>query len=482
MRNIKIIIFFIAITLFVIYSPENIVLAQNKASYQIAQNESIPANYIAQADSTQMHEAASRPRGNRRGDNNINGLIKLLLASIQQLISMIQGQGGGLLSNNGNLAINNTPAPLPQNQNPTPAVGVTAPATSTPFQTQGGTNPAQITPSQPTLSPCPNPMVGIPSPVALGGAQGPCASGQITQPVAAVTSPPVSVAPSTAPNTTGAVAGCAQADIQTLVNNVSQANVTALLKALVQDDTKPVPNELITRYVKTTGNVTKTNWIKQTMDSYGYQSVLLPDAEGNSVVATLKGTDANSIFNVSSHFDSYSNDKQNTAPGADDNGSGTVVVMEVARVLKGLPASCLKYSIDFSPFNAEETGLNGSAAYVKSLSGKTMKGNFNMDMVGTSGSGFHANSKSSSDQPLRDKINEVNTKYNIGAQLTTGTGGQGVDSESFWGANMPSVLFEENTFSSVYHTTNDKTDKVDFAQITAVAKLLVAALAELENQ
>ena len=57
---------------------------------------------------------------------------------------------------------------------------------------------------------------------------------------------------------------------------------------------------------------------------------------------------------------------------ANDDGSGTALVMEVARVLSS-PDVQTERSIRFILWNNEETGLNGSAAYVeqrKDLQGK----------------------------------------------------------------------------------------------------------------
>jgi hypothetical protein len=57
---------------------------------------------------------------------------------------------------------------------------------------------------------------------------------------------------------------------------------------------------------------------------------------------------------------------------ANDDGSGTALVMELARVLNG-PDVQTERSIRFILWNNEETGLNGSAAYVaqrKDLQGK----------------------------------------------------------------------------------------------------------------
>src|SRR5205814_2674707 len=60
---------------------------------------------------------------------------------------------------------------------------------------------------------------------------------------------------------------------------------------------------------------------------------------------------------VGAHFDAVP-----LAPGADDNGSGTAGLLEVARVLKDHPT---KRTIRLVFFNLEECGLIGSSQYVR---------------------------------------------------------------------------------------------------------------------
>lgn len=62
---------------------------------------------------------------------------------------------------------------------------------------------------------------------------------------------------------------------------------------------------------------------------------------------------------VGAHFDAVP-----TAPGADDNGSGTAALLELARVLKDEP---MKRTVRLVFFNLEEVGLVGSSRYVKEL-------------------------------------------------------------------------------------------------------------------
>ncbi|MDB6043596.1 MAG: peptidase [Gammaproteobacteria bacterium] len=106
-----------------------------------------------------------------------------------------------------------------------------------------------------------------------------------------------------------------------------------------------------------------------------------------NVYAVLKGTDpqaASRIVLVSGHYDSRVTDVLNfkdTAPGANDDGSGTAVSLECARVLSKLkfPAT-----IVFLTVAAEEQGLLGSRhfAQVAKEQGWNIEAVLNNDIVG----------------------------------------------------------------------------------------------------
>jgi Zn-dependent M28 family amino/carboxypeptidase len=78
-----------------------------------------------------------------------------------------------------------------------------------------------------------------------------------------------------------------------------------------------------------------------------------------NIVVTKPGeSNKDSIFILCGHYDVYAQ----SAPGADDNGSGAALVIEVARLCA---KSKFKKTIIFILFSAEESGLQGSAAYAK---------------------------------------------------------------------------------------------------------------------
>jgi Zn-dependent M28 family amino/carboxypeptidase len=97
---------------------------------------------------------------------------------------------------------------------------------------------------------------------------------------------------------------------------------------------------------------------------------------GRNVVAHLEGVTKPSVL-LGGHYDSVVG-----SPGANDNASGTAVVLEIARNLSGTPLARQAW---FVAFDGEEDGLHGSKAFVKAaqpqfLSG--LKAMLNFDMVG----------------------------------------------------------------------------------------------------
>ncbi len=105
-----------------------------------------------------------------------------------------------------------------------------------------------------------------------------------------------------------------------------------------------------------------------------------------NVIATHEGAlDPGNVFIVVGHLDDLPS--AGLAPGADDNASGSVVVLEAARV-----TSCWAHrnTLKFLHVTGEETGLNGSEAYAADAAarGENILGVINMDMPGWQGDGI----------------------------------------------------------------------------------------------
>lgn len=97
---------------------------------------------------------------------------------------------------------------------------------------------------------------------------------------------------------------------------------------------------------------------------------------GRNVIAHLPGISRPDVL-LGAHYDSVPD-----APGANDNASGTAVVLELARRLAG---TALADRVWFVAFDGEEDGLQGSRAFVNRAEStwvKGLKGMLNFDMVG----------------------------------------------------------------------------------------------------
>src|SRR3981081_935588 len=114
--------------------------------------------------------------------------------------------------------------------------------------------------------------------------------------------------------------------------------------------------------------------------------------EITNVYAVLKGTDAENakrIVLVTGHYDSRNSDTLNgtdPAPGANDDGSGTAVSLECARVLSKAVLNKVKFpaTIIFLTVAGEEQGLNGSKHFAQMAKQQTWKleAVLNNDIVG----------------------------------------------------------------------------------------------------
>ncbi len=99
----------------------------------------------------------------------------------------------------------------------------------------------------------------------------------------------------------------------------------------------------------------------------------------NNIVVDIPGRELpGEVVLIGAHFDAVAR-----TPGADDNGSGTAALMELARVLKDHP---MKRTVRLVFFNLEEIGLVGSRQYVAThtaqKSDEHIVGMVSLEMIG----------------------------------------------------------------------------------------------------
>jgi len=145
-----------------------------------------------------------------------------------------------------------------------------------------------------------------------------------------------------------------------------------------------------------------------------------------NIVATLKGTQPQStdrIYVVSGHYDSMCNtptDAKCDAPGANDDASGTAVVLEMARVMA-------KYEFDatliFVAVAGEEQGLLGSTYFAEQAKQKNwnVDAMFTNDIVGNTLGGNGVRDRTtlrvfSEGVPSSETTAEANTRRSVGGE------------------------------------------------------------------
>ncbi|POY37100.1 peptidase M28 [Solitalea longa] len=192
-------------------------------------------------------------------------------------------------------------------------------------------------------------------------------------------------------------------EIKSIVDELSSENLKALNIKLVSFKTRHTFSDTLS---KTTGIGAARNWIFSEFTKYSKESgsrlkvefdsfAVEPDGGRvtkkttiKNVLAILPGVDTSDkrVFIVTGHFDSRASDVNNdtiTAPGANDDGSGTVAVMELARVMSKHKFSA---TIIFACVTGEEQGLLGAGNLAKRALAENwqVKGMITNDIVGNS--------------------------------------------------------------------------------------------------
>jgi hypothetical protein len=159
--------------------------------------------------------------------------------------------------------------------------------------------------------------------------------------------------------------------------------------------------------------------------------------------------------------------------GADDNGSGTTALMELARRF-GAMKDRKGRRLVFIAFTAEEAGLIGSRYYCKRDPRFPLADTVamvNLDMIGR----LRPDPKTDKEKLLIEGsgsakgFDQLLDKFNPGFQLSKKPGGNGPsDHDSFYNQHIP-VLFLWTGLHPDYHKPSDTADKINVAGLDKVA-------------
>jgi hypothetical protein len=192
-----------------------------------------------------------------------------------------------------------------------------------------------------------------------------------------------------------------------------------------------------------------------------------------NVVGVLRGSDSalrDEWIVLGAHLDHLGkNEKGDIFNGADDNASGTAVMIETARNLVARRGE-LRRSVLFVAFDAEEAGLVGSDFFVKNMPVGEVKLMENLDMVGwlregkklriagvamlDDGKALFGAANAAAGIPL--ELKKFDTMIMSGS-----------DHEPFALMGIPAMHITTGT-ESPYHKPEDTAEKIDYEGLTAI--------------
>ena len=207
-----------------------------------------------------------------------------------------------------------------------------------------------------------------------------------------------------------------------------------------------------------------------------------------NILAILPGSHAslkNEIVLIGAHYDHIGlsrggDDKINN--GADDNASGTAVVLEVAKAFAALKERPAR-SILFAWWSAEEKGLVGSKFFVDNptVNLRAVTACLNLDMVGRNaedeidieGTGCSPDLK-----PMFERINarKIFSKINFGVTEVKN------DTDHYWFymTGIPAVEFFSG-YHADYHKPGDESEKITKGKLEKVGRFVALSAWDLAS-
>ncbi|MHC5111013.1 MAG: M28 family peptidase [Planctomycetota bacterium] len=277
-------------------------------------------------------------------------------------------------------------------------------------------------------------------------------------------------------------------EIEAIVSQVSEAQYTNYIQTM---------QNFGTRYSYTLQCRAAEQWAHDTMAAFGYDTELFPfsvDGTWYNAIGRKPGLlDPDVIYMIIGHIDSTSEDPNNSAPGAEDNASGSACVLEAARVLS---AYDFDYTLEFVLVSGEEQGLYGSEAYADYClaNNRNIAGVLNFDMIAYAGTwgwdtNIYSDQGSAAEIALADLLAGLTDEYSTASSVREFTDGPLYGSDhyyfSLYGYPAPfsidAQLWSAPDWYPWYHTTNDVITNLDLEFGTEVVKGAVATLATLAN-
>ena len=231
-----------------------------------------------------------------------------------------------------------------------------------------------------------------------------------------------------------------------------------------------------------------------------YASQHIKKVNTENVLGFVEGSDKkNEYIVLSAHYDHLGVDGEKINNGADDNGSGTVAILEIAQAfaLAKDAGHGPRRSILFMTVTGEEKGLLGSSYYVEhpALPLESTITNLNIDMIGRIDEThvekpnyvylIGSDKLSKELHEVSEKVNATYTKleldYTFNADNDPNRLYYRSDHYNFAKNNIPIIFYFNGTHED-YHKPTDTIDKIGFELLEKRARLVFYTAWEIANR
>jgi len=207
-----------------------------------------------------------------------------------------------------------------------------------------------------------------------------------------------------------------------------------------------------------------------------------------NVLGMIEGENPNEVIVIGAHYDHVGMYNGYIWNGSDDNASGTVGVMTIAKAILASGVKPKK-TIIFAAWTGEEKGLFGSTYFVdKYKPRENLVLNLNFDMISRKpekdSTGFKTGMDYTLAYPqLKELVEKANTEYKLELTVDFRPSKQpqaGTDFTPFAAKNIPVYGFDA-AFTADYHGPFDHVEKADWDLMTKIIKLGYITVFEIAN-
>jgi acetylornithine deacetylase/succinyl-diaminopimelate desuccinylase-like protein len=288
----------------------------------------------------------------------------------------------------------------------------------------------------------------------------------------------------------------APAETSSVNSEISQANISSLMEYLASD-------ELRGRETGTEGIKLAADTISSIFEAYGIkpyyedfkESFDFNNLDAYNIVGLVEGNDPalkDEFIIVGAHYDHIGEGKEVDgdiiANGANDNASGTVAVVELAKHFAQTESN--GRSLLFVLFSAEEMGLQGSKALAKKMKEDNLNlyAMLNFEMIGVpmEDKDYLAYITGYQMSNLAEKFNEYSNEEVLGFLPQAGEYQLFRRSDNFpfyqeFGVPAQTVCTFDFTNYEYYHHVSDETQYMDYAHMKEVIEKMIPGITKMSN-